>query len=480
MFRLPPIYRELLALSLPIAGIQFAQIALTTTDLVMLGLIGMEAVAAGGLALLLYNQLRTMCVGMVTGLGNLVAMEFGRGERRAGIGTCDNLAREEVRDLVRSALLLATLVALVAAGLLVAVGECLSVFGQDPAVATLARPMLTALAPGLLPMAWLNVLRQFAVGLRRPGSLLAVTLVSIAVNAALNALFIYGWLGVPKMGLVGVGLSTTCVQIWTLLVYVRSIRRDPHFNGLLSLDFWRARGATVLRIARMGIPIALAYGLEAAAASLSAVLIGHFGAIALAASNVVHQLTKVVYQINVGLSHGSSIMVSRALGRGQHEEIGAIARAALFIGWLPMVGIGLAYLVIPAWTLMPFLGAHPDPPLYAAAAALLWLGAVSQMLAATQNICIGLLRGLGNTASGLGRTAVGYGAIGLPAIFLASHGLGGGAEGAWLGMCIAFGATSLLLWRRFVTDLGRLLGVANVKDPCPFQKPGSQRIAEGE
>lgn len=464
MIRLPPIHRELLALSLPITGIQFAQIALTTTDLVMLGLIGMEAVAAGGLALLLYNQLRTMCVGMVTGLGNLVAMAFGRGEKRAGIGMCDDLAREEVRDLVRSALLLATLVGLVAGGLLVAMGECLSVFGQDPAIAALARPVMVALAPGLLPMVWLNVLRQFAVGLRRPSSLLVVTLVSIAVNASLNALFIYGWLGVPQLGLVGVGLSTTCVQLWTLLVYLRAIRCDPHFKGLLALDFWRARGSTVLRIARMGIPIALAYGLEAAVASLSAVLIGHFGAIALAASNVVHQLTKIVYQINVGLSHGASIMVSLALGRGQHGEIGAIARAALLVGSLPMVVTGLAYLAMPTWTLLPFLGTHPEPAVYAAAAGLLWLGAVSQVLAATQNICIGLLRGLGNTASGLALTAVGYGAIGLPAIFLGSQRLGWGAEGAWLGMCIAFGTTSLLLWQRFTKDLGRVVSAAYVND----------------
>lgn len=464
MTRLPPVHRELLALSLPIAGIQFAQIALTTTDLIMLGLIGMEAVAAGGLALLLYNQFRTMCVGMVTGLGNLVAMAFGRGEKRAGVGVCDDLAREEIRDLVRSALLLATLVALLAGGLLVALGACLSVFGQDAAVAALAWPVMVALAPGLLPMVWLNVLRQFAVGLRRPGSLLAVTLVSIGVNAALNALFIYGWLGMPQLGLVGVGISTTCVQLWTLLIYLRAIRRDPHFKGLVPFDFWRGQRSTVRRIARMGIPIALAYGFEAAVASVAAMLIGHFGAVALAASNVVHQLTKIIYQINVGLSHGSSIMVSRALGRGQHREIGAIARAALLIAWSPMVGTGLAYLLMPQWALLPFLGAQPDPALYAATAALLWLGAVSQVLAATQNILIGLLRGLGNTASGLTRTAVGYGVIGLPAIFVGSQVLGWGAEGAWLGMCLAFGATSLLLWQRFAADLGRLVKAVNVHD----------------
>lgn len=50
MRRLPLHYRDLIALSVPIAGIQFAQIALTTTDLMMMGLIGTQALAAGGLA----------------------------------------------------------------------------------------------------------------------------------------------------------------------------------------------------------------------------------------------------------------------------------------------------------------------------------------------------------------------------------------------------------------------------------------------
>ncbi|EUA24042.1 multidrug and toxic compound extrusion family domain protein [Mycobacterium xenopi 4042] len=46
----------------PIAGVQFAQVALTTTDLAVMGLIGVQAIAAGGLAAVLYNLMRTMCV----------------------------------------------------------------------------------------------------------------------------------------------------------------------------------------------------------------------------------------------------------------------------------------------------------------------------------------------------------------------------------------------------------------------------------
>ena len=38
-------------------------------------------------------------------------------------------------------------------------------------------------------------------------------------------------------------------------------------------------------------------------------------------------------------------------------------------------------------------------------------------------------------------------------MFVCGAGLGRAGEGVWLGLCIAFGATSLLLWRRFVADL---------------------------
>lgn len=452
----PRHYRALISLSAPIAGIQFAQIALTSTDLAMMGLIGIDALAAGGLALLLYNQFRTMCVGMVTGLGNLIAAAIGKGERRTGHVGIDAIAEEEIRDLIRSALFLATTVALVAGGLLVGLSFCLTSLGQDAAVVTLARPVMIALAPGLLPMVWLNVLRQFAVGMRRPGSLFWVTIASIAVNALLNATFIYGWLGMPKLGLMGIGLATTCVQVWTFLVYLRAVRRKDELSRFLSLTFWKARPATILKIAKMGVPISLTYGLEASITSVAAVLIGSFGPVVLAASNVVNQVAKIVYQLNVGLSHGSSILVSRALGQQWYEDIDAIARGAITICLVPMLAIGAIYLVLPKLVLWPFLGTETNPAIHVMATRLLWFAVVYQLLAAAQNIYIGLLRGLGNTSSGLTNTLIGYGLIGLPAILLLGTWLGWGGEGVWLGLCIAFGATSALLWRSFALDLRRI------------------------
>ncbi|WP_410660610.1 MATE family efflux transporter [Amycolatopsis sp. lyj-112] len=445
-------YRALVALAAPIAGIQLAQVALTSVDLAMLGLLGVTAVAAGGLAILLYNQIRTMCVGMVTGVGNLVATAAGAGELRTGTGELDERARREIRSLLRSALLVASLTAAIGVAVLCGLASALPLLGQKPEIVSLARAMMFALAGGLFPMVWLNVLRQFAVGLRRPGSLLAVTLVSIAVNAALNAAFIYGWAGLPELGVTGVGLATTVVQFFTLAVFASAVRRDPLLRPMVSLALWRADPAVVRKIVRHGTPICFTYGSEAAITSIATMLMGAFGPAMLAASNVANQLAYIVYQANIGLSQGSSILVSRAAAQGERRQAPTIARQALTLSWTFMAVVSLGYLVVPQLLLWPFLhgeAGESDTVVLGTASTLLLFAIAQQYSKGTQNILVGLLRGLGDTVSGLRCTLVGYWVVGVPAMALCAYVFAWGGWGVWAGLCLGFTATAVLLGRRF-------------------------------
>ncbi|MFE6857483.1 MATE family efflux transporter [Nocardia sp. NPDC057668] len=452
-------YRAIVAMAAPIAGLQVAQVALTTVDLAMMGLLGVTAVAAGGLALLLYNQLRTMCVGMVTGVGNMIAAAAGSGEKRTGTAALDEQARAEIRGYVRAALAVATGTAGAGALALIGLASALGRLGQDPEVLRLARPILWTLAPGLVPMLWLNVLRQFAVGLRRAGSLLRITLISIGVNALLNALFIFGWFGLPKLGPAGIGLATTLVLCWTCATYLVTVRRDPVLGELLSVRAWRAEPATVRRIVRLGTPIALTYGAEAAITSIATLLIGAFGPVALAASTIVNQLAYIVYQVNIGLSQGSSILVSRTVGRGEWSLVRGIARRTFVLGFAFMTVIGGVYLLFPDAVLAPFFGADRDnADVVAAASALLWFAIVQQYCKGSQNLCIGLLRGIGRTAAGLRDTLVGYFALGVPAMVVFGPILGWGAPGVWAGLCLGFAATAALVWRSFARHSADIAG----------------------
>lgn len=446
-------YRPLVAIAAPIAGIQLAQVALTSTDLAMMGLMSIKDIAAGGLAVTLYNQLRTMCVGAVTAVGNLVAGAAGRGEARSKDEQLDESAREEVRRTVRASFLVATIVGILGGAILVALSYALTWFGVDKQVLALSRPMMMMLAPGLIPMVWLNTLRQFAVGMRRPGSLLGITIASIGVNAALDGAFIYGWLGFPVLKLPGIGLATTLVQVLTFCAFLAIIRRDAHLAPLLSVHGWKADIAIVRDILRLGIPISLTYGSEAGITSVATLIMGSFGPAVLAAHNVVNQLAYIVYQLNIGLSQGSSISVSRAIGQNKRSEAGKIALRALSLSAAVMAAVGAVYLAAPSWVLRLFLNRHADPAAVSLATTLLLFAIAQQFFKGAQNISVGLLRGLGNTKAGFHSTLIGYWVVGTPAMLLFAFGLRLHGPGVWIGLCTGFGATAVLLLRRFRNDL---------------------------
>ncbi|MEV6976561.1 MATE family efflux transporter [Kitasatospora sp. NPDC093806] len=451
--------RALAALAVPLALTQLAQVALTTTDTIMMGVLGTEALAAGGLALVVFNQLRTMGVGLVTSVGNQVAAAAARAEQaeQAEQGGGAETDGAEVRGLVRAALAVATLAGLAGAVLMVLIGQAATLLGQDAAVADRARDMLAALAPGLLPCLWFQAIRQFTVGMRRPQALLRITVASVAVNAALNWGFIHGSWGLPALGLTGIGVATSTVHLLSFLALYASARRDPQLAPLLGLDFWRADVPTVRRLLGLGTPIAATYGSEAGFFSVTALLAGSFGAAALAAHTAVNQLIYIVFQVAVGLSHAASINVSRELALGDYPAARRIKNTALACGATVTALVGVVYLTLPELVLRPYF--DPDAPAdqqgLAIATGLLAVVAVLQFFDCAQNIGVGLLRGLDDTKSGFRITLIGYWLVGLPASWLLAYPLGGETRGLWLGLLLGLATTAVLLLRRYGLALTR-------------------------
>ncbi|TDC71334.1 MATE family efflux transporter [Streptomyces hainanensis] len=441
--------RSLATLAVPLALTQLAQVALSTTDTVMLGMLGAGELAAGGLALVVFNQVRTMGVGLITAAGNQIAAAVASAEGREN----DDRGAAEVRRIVRASLALATAAGLGGAGLMLLIGQLLGHLGQDVEVVADTRRMLITLAPGLVPALWFQTVRQFTVGMRRPQALLRITLASIAVNAALNVLLIHGPGPMPALGLAGVGLATTLVHLLTAAALFGSARRDPELAPLLALDLLRADRSTLRRLCGLGVPVAVTYGSEAGFFSVTALIAGSFGSSALAAHTAVNQLVYIVFQIAVGLSHASSIHVSREIALGRPHGAARVRDAALATAALVTGLVAAAYVAAPTLVLLPFLdtgaGEAGGEEAFAIARDLLLVAAVLQLFDCCQNIGIGLLRGLDDTRSGLRFTLVGYWLIGLPTVFLLAYGTALGLTGIWLGLLVGLAVTATLLLNRY-------------------------------
>ncbi|WP_416566659.1 MATE family efflux transporter [Nocardia testacea] len=129
-------------------------------------------------------------------------------------------------------------------------------------------------------------------------------------------------------------------------------------------------------------------------------------------------------------------------------------RRTFTLGFTFMTAIGLLYVLAPHLVLTPFLGAHrEDTAVVTAAATLLWFAIVQQYCKGAQNLCVGLLRGIGNTKAGMQSTLIGYFALGVPAMAVFGIALGWHGPGVRLGLRLGFGATAFLVQRRFRREL---------------------------
>ncbi|GGK43534.1 MATE family efflux transporter [Pilimelia terevasa] len=439
--------RALLTLAFPLILTNFAYVALTTVDIVMLGRLGALEVAAAGLAIALFNQLRTTGTGLVTGVSNLIAEANVRGDHT------------RIRELSFAGFFWATVSGAVFCVALLSLGPLLIWLGQDPAVVGKAGDFLTILAPGMLPCLWFQNLRHVTTGLRKPGPLLAITLVSVGLTIGLNYVLIYGKLGLPAFGFVGVAIATVTVFLFSFLAFTAVILRDRTIRQYLSWSGSRRWSPdAVASVWRLGLPIAGTYASEAGFFSVLTLLIGTFGVGALAAQTVLNQIVYIVFMVSAGLSHAASVHVSEASGNADYVKARRLGLLSLAWGVVAMLIVAVPYLMIPESIVSLFISAEhtTDAGIVALTVSGLLIAAGMQIFDASQNIGNGILRGLGDTAGPFRISLMGYWLIGLPTSYALGVVADWGVQGVWMGQTIGLAATAAILLLAFLRRVDRL------------------------
>src|SRR3979490_2614596 len=147
---------ETLKLAVPIALAQLGQIAMMTTDLVLIGRLGDEAVAAAALAHTVFFITFTFGMGLVSAVAPLAAQAFGARKPRL------------VRRALRVGLWAALLISLPMMAFPLFGEQILLMLGQAPATARLAQLYLFGLAWGITPALWFLAIRGFMGAVNRP------------------------------------------------------------------------------------------------------------------------------------------------------------------------------------------------------------------------------------------------------------------------------------------------------------------------
>jgi MATE family multidrug resistance protein len=278
------------------------------------------------------------------------------------------------------------------------------------------------------------------------------------INAVGNYALIYGKWGLPHMGVVGSGWSTTLSRAYMALVLVVYLlwydrkHRTELLKTPIDLDFPRIKRLLVL-----GFPAAMQFSLEGGVFALVTALISRLGPVPLATHQIALNTVAFTYMVPLGISSAAAVRVGQAIGRKDARGAAAAGNTAIFLGAVFMTLAGIILLVFPSWIARIY---SPDPVVIRATGILLAAGAAFQLFDGIQTSATGALRGAGDTRTPMLCHFTAYWIIGLPLGAWLTFRYNRGALGLWVGLSLALiliGIVLLIVWRNTAHKLAETL-----------------------
>ena len=427
--------RPTLRLALPITTGHLGQILLGLTDSVMVGRIGAVPLAASAFAGALFGLVFLVGVGLLTPVAVRAAESFGAGRLR------------DSGETLRHGLVLAAAAAVALASVITALSGSLHWFGQPPEVVAVARPYLIIVSWSLLPSLGFVALKSYYEALHEPWTPLYLVLAGVVLNCFLNWVLIYGHLGAPALGLTGAGWATLVARVAMLAALGWHLRHSRALAATQPLRWWAPleRSELAAQLAT-GWPVSLQLFFEVSLFSVTALLMGWLGTVALAAHQVALNCASTTFMFPLGLSHALAVRLSHARGAGQAHLLRVIGFGGIGAGAALMAGFGVIFICAGPQIAAGFI--H-EPQVVAVAARLLVVVGIFQIFDGTQVTAMGALRGLGDVRLPTAITFVGYWLCALPVAWIGGIVLHGGPVGIWAGLAVGLGLGAVLLATRF-------------------------------
>jgi MATE family multidrug resistance protein len=426
---LPPLLR----LAIPLVIGLSATTLISVTDTLFLAPLGEAPLGAVALTSSVAMIFYASIYGALSVVGVNVAHAYGAGDTRA-------IARE-----VRTGLAFAARLGCGGAIAMALAQFLLPHVGQPAAVLAILPGYWLCTAALLIPFALLIVLKGLFDAIGRPWLGVAFAFLGVALNVPLNAMLIYGFGPLPPLGLLGAGIASLTAEAFAFgagFLYWRRAR---------AMRRMRIRATVTARdlaaVARDGGPLGLMYAAETGAYALAGLLLGWFGATALAANQIVGSVSGLLYMLPLGMAAAVAIRIGQAQGGGDVARLRPIGLAALIaVSAWTLSATGL--LLVAGSTIAHRIA--PTAEVAALASGLFVIVAAMQVMDGLQSTSLGALRGLrDNSFPAIVSIAV-YWGVALPAAYAAAVGLGLGPAGVWAGFGAGLAIAAAVLTVRFV------------------------------
>ncbi len=301
-------YSQIVKLVIPIVIQNLLSAAVNSADVVMLNYVGQSSISAVSLAANYAGVLFMIYYGLGTGASMLSAQYWGKGDI------------QPIRVIQGIALRFSLLITLCfSAFAFFAPQLMMKLFTNDAELIAIGAGYLRVMSVTYL--CW-GVVEIYLASLRSIGRVtvsMVLNVMAFSLNIFLNAVFIFGLFGAPKLGATGVAIATALSRIIELIgcivvsLFSQDIRLNPGYmflrNRVLFQDF-----------IRLSLPALLNDLAWSVAFSMYSVILGHMGSDAVAANSLVVVVRNFGTVLCFGTASAGGILLGNVMGEGDMER----------------------------------------------------------------------------------------------------------------------------------------------------------------
>ena len=348
---------------------------------------------------------------------------------------------------LRCSLLANLLVGILLTGIMAILYLNVERLGQPEELLSLIKPYYLILLASLIFVLLFNGFKQFTDGITDTKTAMWILLGGNVLNIVGNYILINGKLGFPELGLLGAGISTLFSRIVMVLVFVLvffSSRRFLRYKlGFIRLGWSRA---LFRQLNALGWPVAFQMGMETASFSLSTVMVGWLGTIALASHQVMLTISQFTFMMFYGMGAAVAVRVSNFKGQNDIVNVRRTAYAGAHI----ILAMGIVLLSIVFFFRYQVGGWFTDNTEVSAMVVVLMVPFLAYQFGDGMQINFAnALRGISDVKPMMLIAFIAYFIISLPAGYFFGFVMGWGLFGVWMAFPFGLSSAAVMLWLRF-------------------------------
>ncbi len=373
--------RQVHQLALPVIGGSLFHFAFEFIDMIWVGRLGSEALAAvSSSQFVVWIFLSTAGIPAI-GLMAVLARRYGEGRH------------EEARSIgsagLSIGLLLGACFVVVAQYILAPFIGLMELEGEVYRLAFNYARIILVVAPVFFISFVAEKIFHAAGDTATPVRLLAG---AIIINILLDPLLIFGWLGFPRLGVAGAALATVIAEVLYMLLLLFILVRRRLFS--IKVSAFRFRFDLLWKLIRIGTPQSLTGIIFSLVYMFLTSILAGFGPEPIAALGIGHRVEYISWILAMGYSTAASTIVGQNLGAGRIDRVRSGVRRAMLTAASLSGVLAAIYFFASEPCVLIF---SRDPAVVATGGAYLRILALSQIFMAMEIVYDGAFSGAGNT-----------------------------------------------------------------------------------